>query len=45
MLARANKLGVRTTGETGEQLQAMIAKLLKTPPEVVANVRNAIGMK
>ncbi len=45
MLAKAKRLGVRTTGESGEQLQAMIAKLLKTPPDVVESVRNAIGMK
>lgn len=45
VVAKAKKLGVRTTGETGEQLQALMGKLAATPPSVVKNVRDAIGMK
>ena len=45
MLAKAKKLGLRTTGETGEQLQALMVKLAATPPSIVKQVRDAIGMK
>lgn len=44
VVAKAKRLGVRTTGETGEELQALMAKLAATPPSVVKKVRAAIGM-
>jgi tripartite-type tricarboxylate transporter receptor subunit TctC len=45
VLTKAKKLGVRTTGESGEELQALMTKLAATPPSVVKNVRDAIGMQ
>ena len=45
VLNKAKKLGVLTTGETGEELQALMVKLAATPPSVTKKVRDAIGIK
>ena len=45
MLARAKNLGILTTGESGEELQALMVKLAATPLPLIKKVRAAIGMK
>jgi hypothetical protein len=42
-IADATKIGFAVDPLTGEQVQASVAALAKTPPEVVARVRAALN--
>jgi tripartite-type tricarboxylate transporter receptor subunit TctC len=42
-MADAGKIGFEVDPLTGEQVQAAVAALAKTPPEVVARVRAALN--
>ncbi len=44
-LAEAEKLKIEVNALTGEEVGALIAKLHKTPPEVVARVRSSMEVK
>jgi tripartite-type tricarboxylate transporter receptor subunit TctC len=43
LLAEAKKLNVDIIPSTGEEVQAAVAKMYATPPEIVARVRKALG--
>ena len=41
-LADAKKMGLEVSPLTGEQMSALMEKLYKTPPDVIARARAAI---
>jgi tripartite-type tricarboxylate transporter receptor subunit TctC len=41
-IAEANKLQLELSPMTGEALQSLVGELARTPPEIVARVRNAL---
>ena len=43
-LAEAGKLQLDVSPMTGEELQALVAELAKTPPKIVARVRAALDV-
>ena len=44
-VADAKKLQIELSPMTGEAMQALVAKLAKTPPEIVKRVRNALTVQ
>lgn len=45
LLAEAQKKKLRITGESGEELQALMAKVEKTPSAMIAKIREAVGAR
>lgn len=45
LLADAKKQKLRITGESGEELQALMAKVEATPPDMIEKIRAAVGAK
>jgi len=45
LLDEAKKHKLRITGESGEQLQTLMVKVEKTPPDMVERIRAAVGVK
>lgn len=43
LLADAQRLNIDVIPSTGEEMQALVARMYATPPEVVARVRKALG--
>jgi tripartite-type tricarboxylate transporter receptor subunit TctC len=44
-LAEADKLSLEINLVTGEALQAMVARMFKAPPDIVAAARRAISQR
>jgi hypothetical protein len=45
LLAEAAKMNIDVLPSTGEEVQMHVAEMYRTPPEVVARVRAALGRK
>jgi tripartite-type tricarboxylate transporter receptor subunit TctC len=43
LLAEAEKMRINVDASTGEEVQALVAKMYETPPQVIERVKKAIG--